>query len=70
VKSLQTRLASLNPFAVLQRGYAIVSDSAGQVVSSVKTVKTSDQVTIQVSDGTIESQVVAIQGGGTHGENG
>lgn len=70
VKSLNNRLASLNPFAVLQRGYAIVSDSAGQVVSSVKQVKTSDQITIKVSDGTIQSQVVASQGGNNHGKNG
>jgi exonuclease VII large subunit len=55
---------------VLQRGYAIVSNSSGRVVVSVKDVKTSDQVTIKVSDGTIQSQVVAIQGGGTHGKNG
>lgn len=67
VKSIQNRLTTLNPFAVLQRGYAIVSDSAGRVVSSVKQVKQSDQVTIKVSDGTIQSQVVAVQGDGKHG---
>jgi len=67
VKSIQNRLASLNPFAVLQRGYAIVNDSAGRVVSSVNQVKQSDQVTIKVSDGTIQSQVVAVQGDGKHG---
>ena len=67
VKNIQNRLASLNPFAVLQRGYAIVSDSVGRVVSSVKQVQQSDQVTIKVSDGTIQSQVVAIQGGGKNG---
>lgn len=67
VKNIQNRLASLNPFAVLQRGYAIVSDSAGRVISSVKQVKQSDQVTIKVSDGTLQSQVVAVQGDGKHG---
>jgi exodeoxyribonuclease VII large subunit len=70
VKSLNNRLASLNPFAVLQRGYAIVSGSAGQVVSSVKQVRTADQITIKVSDGTIQSQVIASQGGNNHGKNG
>jgi len=70
ITGFQNRLASLNPFAVLQRGYAIVSDSAGRVVKSTKQVKNSDQVTIQVSDGTIESRVVAIQGGVSHGEIG
>jgi exodeoxyribonuclease VII large subunit len=70
VKSLNTRLTSLNPFAVLQRGYAIVNDAKGQVVSSVLQVKTSDQITIKLSDGTIQSQVVASQGGVDHGKNG
>lgn len=69
VSGAQGKLNSLNPFAVLQRGYAIVSDSAGRVVSSVKQVRSKQLLELKVSDGTIQSQVVEIHGGQEHGEN-
>jgi exodeoxyribonuclease VII large subunit len=70
VANLRGRLASLNPLAVLQRGYAIVSDSAGRVVNSVGQVKSKQQLQIRLADGTIQSQVDEIHGGFEHGENG
>lgn len=70
VLGMQGKLASLNPFAVLQRGYAIVSDSSGKIVRSVDQAQPNELLDIKVSDGTIQSQVIAIHGGSGHGENG
>ncbi len=70
VANLRGQLASLNPLAVLQRGYAIVSDSAGRVVNSVGQVRVKQQLQIRLTDGTIQSQVGEIHGGFEHGENG
>jgi exodeoxyribonuclease VII large subunit len=67
---MQGKLTSLNPFAVLQRGYAIVTDSTGRVVSSIKQTHLSETLEIKVSDGRIQSQVIEIHGGSDHGENG
>lgn len=69
VSGTQGKLNSLNPFAVLQRGYAIVSDSAGRVVSSVEQVTKNQLLEVKVSDGTIQSQVIEIRGGQEHGKN-
>ena len=63
VQGLQNRLAALNPYAVLKRGYAILTDAAGQVVKSVEQVHPADRLDIQVSDGAIQSQVLAVLGG-------
>ena len=50
------RLLSLNPAAVLSRGYAIVTRKTdGVVVSSVQQAQ--DAINIQVSDGTFEARV-------------
>jgi exodeoxyribonuclease VII large subunit len=69
VMAMQGELASLNPFAVLQRGYAILSDSAGRVISSVNQVHQNDLLEIKISDGTIRSQVLEVRGGKTDGKN-
>ena len=58
-------LASLNPEAVLQRGYAIVRDSVGEIVRSVKQAQPDSRVSIKVSDG----EFIARVDGGDKGES-
>ena len=48
---LELRLQSLNPRAILQRGYSIVTQPDGGLVSSVEQVQTGDDLQVQVSDG-------------------
>jgi exodeoxyribonuclease VII large subunit len=55
--SLQAQLESLNPQAVLQRGYAIVTRQDGQRVSQTAQVKPGDPLTIRVSDGSLVAEV-------------
>ena len=51
-ESLQTRLASLNPQAVLNRGFAIVTFQENKtVVSSVSQVTPGDELNVRVKDG-------------------
>ncbi len=57
---LQARLASLDPRAVLQRGYAIVQQQpGGQVVTSTQAVAPGDALRIVVADGEFSSVVTA-----------
>jgi len=51
LSSQEHRLAALHPLAVLQRGYAVVTRSNGQIVRSVAQVQPGDPLIIQVSDG-------------------
>jgi exodeoxyribonuclease VII large subunit len=51
------RLESLNPIAVLRRGFAVVSHPDGRVVRSVQQVKPGDPLDVQVSDGSFDVQV-------------
>lgn len=51
LKSLSQHLEALNPMAVLERGFAIVSKKDGGSVTSTSQVKSGDQITIRLSDG-------------------
>ena len=48
---LELRLHSLNPHAILQRGYSIVTRPDGGLVSSIGQVQSGDDLQVQVSDG-------------------
>lgn len=50
------RLKALDPFATLDRGYAIV-ERAGRVVSQVQAVAPGDPLSVRVSDGTFQATV-------------
>lgn len=54
------KLAMLNPFAVLSRGYSIVRRADGQVITSQNQVSAGDKVTLLLAEGSLDAQVVRI----------
>lgn len=54
---LARRLAALDPRAVMQRGYAVVSRPDGAIVASVWDVQEQEQIQVHLSDGSLEAQV-------------
>jgi exodeoxyribonuclease VII large subunit len=59
VERLQASLASLDPTAVLARGYSITYDAAGQVVRDSSSVQSGERITTRLAQGQIESEVKA-----------
>jgi len=57
VSGLQHHLKALNPLAILQRGYALVSQPDGSLVRSVEQVQIADQLNVRVSDGEFPVEV-------------
>lgn len=53
VEHLQHRLSAANPKAVLQRGYALVSDEKGRLVTDVASIKVHQNLTLQMRDGSV-----------------
>jgi exodeoxyribonuclease VII large subunit len=51
ITGLVQHLAVLNPMAVLERGYAIVTDLAGEKIARVGQVSSGEALSVQVSDG-------------------
>lgn len=54
VEQLERRLGTLNPRAVLNRGYALMKDSEGEVVTRVTELKKGSLLTAEFSDGEID----------------
>jgi exodeoxyribonuclease VII large subunit len=54
---LAMRLNALNPPAILERGYAIVTQPDGALISSIRQVQPDDDLQVQVSDGGFEVRV-------------
>jgi exodeoxyribonuclease VII large subunit len=54
---LQATLVSLDPAAVLQRGYSITYDASGSVLRSAARVRAGERITTRVAEGQIESEV-------------
>ena len=57
LSSLDARLHSLSPLAVLDRGYALVLTAEGGVVRSALQVAHGDKVVTRLSDGAFISRV-------------
>ena len=57
VASFKGKLDSLNPKAVLKRGYSIVENSEGVPVDSAKKLKTSDEISLVFYDGSLKARV-------------
>ncbi len=55
--SLRARLSSLNPEAILKRGYAVLTAEDGATVYQVGQVSSGEQLQVRVSDGEFEVKV-------------
>jgi exodeoxyribonuclease VII large subunit len=58
LSSLQRLLDSLDPRALLSRGYAMVRDEAGHVVSSAKAAEAAGALSLQFADGDVRVSAV------------
>lgn len=59
----RARAQSLSPLATLQRGYAVVQDDSGQVVTTVGSITAKQKLSIRVVDGRINTTVSNIDEG-------
>ena len=59
---LQAQLRALDPSAVLERGYAILTDENGRALSGVSTMRAGDAVAIRMHDGTADARIERVNG--------
>jgi len=57
INGIQQRLAALNPYAVLARGYAVVTTVTGDSVRSIRQVQSGDPLQVRVLDGSFPARV-------------
>ena len=57
---MQTQLRALDPSAVLERGYAILTDSGGRTLGGLSNLNAGDAVNIRMRDGTAGAKIETI----------
>ena len=60
IEMLNRQLNALNPFQVLQRGYAIVRDSSGNALTSGKPELIGSKITVKLAEGGLEGVVSGV----------
>ncbi len=61
LREVSARLESLSPLAVLQRGYSMTCNAAGQLVRSTDQLRVGDRLVTRLATGEFASEVNAIQ---------
>lgn len=64
---LQTRIEAADPRRILERGYALATDSRGVVLKGVEGRKVGDNVSVYFADGIMDCDVVAVRASGAEG---
>ena len=57
-EALKSKLQGINPYKVLQRGFALISDENGNIIKSVDEIKIGNNIKTQFKDGSITSKVI------------
>ena len=60
LNQLSGRLGALSPVAILERGYALIFDAAGNLVKDAAQVKAGDEISARLSQGTIAAEIKKI----------
>lgn len=61
LRTQAAKLTALGPGAVLERGYAILTDSAGNTVTGVSKLKPKDIVGVRMRDGTADATIERVE---------
>lgn len=68
LNEMDKSLIVLNPTLGLDKGYGILTDESGKLIKSIEDVNINDNITIDLSDGKIRTNVLRIQGGSDYGK--
>lgn len=55
---MQNTIENLNPERIIKKGYAIIKNKKGEIITSVKDAKTDDSLILKVRDGNINTKVI------------
>jgi exonuclease VII large subunit len=57
----EEKIISSDPRHILGRGYALVEDKEGSVITTIKCVQLGQDISVYVSDGTISADVTGVK---------
>lgn len=57
LNQMRERLEAINPMRVLERGYTMITDRSGRVLTGTRAAKEAEEIRIRFADGTVEAFV-------------
>ncbi len=57
VKSTKKEMEALNPLSVLERGFALITDGSGRVITKASSMEKDENINIRMKDGTVKATV-------------
>ncbi|MBA4535768.1 exodeoxyribonuclease VII large subunit [Bacillus aquiflavi] len=60
--NLISTIEALSPLKIMERGYSVAYSSEGKIVKNIKGIKKSDQISVRLSDGKLDCEVIKIEG--------
>ena len=59
--SIIGKMDALSPLKIMERGYNVAYDSNGKLIATIKQVQPKDQIELNLADGTIEAEIIAVK---------
>lgn len=63
LRAKMDKLSLLNPVEIMKRGFALPYSEDGQIIKSVNQVTEKDRITVNMHDGNLHCEVLAVEGG-------
>ncbi len=61
LKSIADKILLLNPYRPLESGYGMIESEEGNVLTSVRSLKIRQRLTVYLKDGSVEAEIVSIK---------
>ncbi|MCM3364351.1 exodeoxyribonuclease VII large subunit [Niallia sp. Sow4_A1] len=55
------KMDALSPLKIMERGYNVAYDHHGKLIASIKQVKPKDQIELNLADGMVEAEIIAVK---------
>ena len=67
IEMLKDLIEASNPKSILRRGYSVVTDSEGNIITGTDKLKEGSKVSIETYDGSARAEITEILSGGKYG---
>lgn len=59
--SIIGKMDALSPLKIMERGYNVAYDQNGKLIASIKQVKPTDHIELNLADGTVEAEIIEVK---------
>ena len=61
ISNFETSLGAVHPYRVLERGYSMVQNESGDVLTGIKQLEIGQRITMNFADGLADADIIEIK---------